>query len=220
MKKRILVTLLASTLIITSGCGNTKTVEFDNSEQESITDSSSSDTNEEQNIDSENSSNDISKNDEEVCVVLTMFSTNESETIEDYVNELNEENNTDSYAVYDETHYSITMSESERKAVLEEYASGSLIDDSFNEIFSDEQYNSAFIKMDYDDLFQNITFYADRDNYDDAGISVVFGPVLIGSLYSDIIQAYSLIPVDERTCIIKILDNETNEVLYDSSENE
>ena len=103
------------------------------------------------------------------------------------------------------------------KEVLVQYNSGEFIEESFNEIFTDEQYNSSFIKMDYDELFQNVTFYADKDNYESAGLTVVIGPVLISNIYSDIIQGYNLIPLEERKCTVKVVDNETNEVIYDSS---
>ncbi len=222
--KRKFVCLLITISILATGCGSTTTVELSNTEQSNEIQSSDT-TEKENNQDSitEESNDTLDatvENNSEVSIILTMVSFDDTETINDYVLNLNEENNSNSYEVYDETHYTVTITESERQEVLKQYKSGELIEESFSEIFSDEQYNSAFIKMDYDELFQNITFYADKEKYDAAGIAVVFGPVLSSSIYSDLIQAYNLIPIDERTCTVKILDNQTNEIIYDSSKTE
>lgn len=206
----------------TTSCANTTTVDSNENPIENTENQYGENESEENSIAEKvvDSSNDIEENTETVSVILTMFSLDNTESIENYVSKLKEENNSDSYTVYDETHYSLTMTEAERLEALEKYNSGELIEESFNEIFSDEQYNSAFTKMDYDNLFQNITFYADKEKYDSAGIAVTLGPIFIGSMYSDIIQAYNLIPIKERTCTIKILDNETNTVIYDFSSDE
>lgn len=200
MKNKIALLLIAISIFAT-GCGSKRTVEFNESSEESIM---TQDT--------------VIKEDEsEVSIILTMYSFNDTETIDDYVLNLNKENGSDSFSVYDDNHYSLTISESERQDVLDQYNSSKFIEESFKEVFSDEQYNSAFIKMDYDELFQNITFYADKEKYNNAGLAVVLGPSMIGCIYSDIVQAYNLVPVSERTCVIKIIDNETNDVIYDSS---
>ena len=88
---------------------------------------------------------------------------------------------------------------------------------SFQEFFSDEQYKGAFISMEYDDLFQNVIFYADKEAYKSIGLFSFFGPVLVSSTLGDIIQAYNLVPVEERNVTVQIIDNQTGEVLYDSS---
>lgn len=211
MKNKTLLLLIAISIFIT-GCGSKKTVEFNESivEQNTVAE-------ENQGTDEENISTDIIEDESAVSIILTMYSFNDTETIDDYVLNLNKENGSDSFSVYDDNHYSLTISESERQEVLKQYNSGEFIKESFKEIFSDEQYNSAFIKMDYDELFQNVTFYADKEKYNNAGLAIVFGPTIISYIYSDIVQAYSLIPVNERTCVIKIIDNETNDVIYDSS---
>lgn len=222
-KKLALLLIIISAFVF--GCGGTKTIEFNNSSEEYVDTKTYSNENidNKQNQSVENLEDEINntgEDDEEVSVILSMISFDDSETIEDYVVKMNEENGSDSFAVYDENHYSLTIKESERQEVLRQYNSGEFIEESFNEIFSDEQYNSAFTKMDYDELFQNVTFYADKEKYDSAGLAVFFGPVFISYAYSDIIQAYSLIPVDERACTVKIVDDETNEVIYDSSSEE
>lgn len=203
-RKLFILSVIVSTILF--GCGKTKTVEFSNSSEK---------------LNDENIENIVeeyeSTVDYEVSVILTMYSFDESETIDEYVIKMNKENNSNSFSVYDENHYLFNITESERKEVLVQYNSGEFIEESFNEIFTDEQYNSSFIKMDYDELFQNVTFYADKGNYESAGLSVVIGPVLISNIYSDIIQGYNLIPLEERKCTVKVVDNETNEVIYDSS---
>ena len=208
MKKILLLLILA--FVFVNGCGNKRTVEFQ--ENISITDNTVI-----EDTVMENERENSTTEEKKVTIIMSMFSFDENETIDEYVQKLNIENNTDSYSVYDNNHYSFMISESERRELLEQYNSGAFIENSFNDIFTDEQYNSAFVKMDYDEMFQNITFFANKENYDNGGIAVIFGPTVISAIYSDIIQAYSLVPIDERKCTVKVVNNETNEIIYDSS---
>ena len=66
-------------------------------------------------------------------------------------------------------------------------------------------------------MFGTISFYVDKEKYDEAGIAVAFAPLIIGALYSDVVQAYNLIPPESRSTTIKIIDNSSGEAIYDSS---
>ena len=155
--------------------------------------------------------------DKDVSVILSMYGFNESTTVEDYIDNLRKANPEEVYAVYDDSHYIHTLKESARKAMVEEFKSEEYIKSAFQEIFSDEQYGGAFVSMEYDELFQDITFYADQKAYSSAGLFAVLGPVLIGSAFSDIVQGYNLVPLEERSVTIKVIDEQTGGVLYDSS---
>ena len=154
--------------------------------------------------------------DKEVDVIFSMYTLDDM-TIEEYVANLQEENPGTKYEVYDDSHYSTTIKDSERKRILEEIKSEGGIDESLKSIFSDEQYNGAFLNVEYDDLFQNVDYYVDKTAYDNAGIAVALGPIFVSGMLSDSIQAYSLISPEDRHTALKILDNETKEVIYDSS---
>ena len=158
----------------------------------------------------------ISLFDKDVEVVLSMYSFDDT-TVEDYIAKLQQENPDQVYAVYDDSHYTQTIKESERKAILEAVSGEEYVTEAFQDIFSDEQYGGAFVSMEYDDLFQHITFYADKTAYESAGFAAIFGPILIGGMFGDFVQAYSLVPVEERFVVIQIIDNQTGDVLYDSS---
>lgn len=205
MKKLISILLLSCMLI--SGCGSkTNTIDLTEGTENKV------DIVETQ----EDEVHDILPPDKDVDIVLSMYAVDDT-TIDEYIAGLQEENPNVIYSVYDENHYIQTIKESERQKMIEELKSEEYIETTFKEIFSDEQYCGAFVSMEYDDLFQNITFYADKNAYDSAGIAVVFGPIFVGGLFGDIVQAYNLIPIEERTVTILILDNETGEVIYDSS---
>lgn len=210
MKKKI-VLMLSSMLILVSGCGNnTKTVDLTQSpdtESESI----AIETQEEETEQKEKLF------DKDVDIILSMISVGDTD-IDTYVEEQKANDPDGIYAVYDDSHYAYTIKESKRKELVENFKNEDYINDAFKDIFSDEQYNGAFLSMDYDDMFRNVTFYVDRDAYNNAGIAAALGPVFVSGIFADSAQAYNLIPPEERSCTVKIVDNDTKEVIYDSSE--
>lgn len=155
--------------------------------------------------------------DKEVDIILYRLSYDNS-SIEDYVAELQKEEPNEIYSVYDDNHYIQTIMESERRDIVEEMRNDEYIAGLFKDVFSGEQYGGAFSSMEYDELLQNITFYADKDAYQAAGMSASYGTVIVAMMYSDTVQAYNLIPVDERIYSVVIIDEDTGEILYDSNE--
>lgn len=206
MKK--IIALLFCTTILLAGCGSSnKTVDL----------TTTPDTEKIAEFQKEDTETEIPKSiDSNVDVILTMMSFDDSQTIDDYIVELQKSNPDSIYSVYDDSHYVMTIKDSERKAALEQFKDKSYIETTFQEIFNDEQYNGAFVSMDYDDNFENVTFYADKEKYNNAGLAVSFGPVITSGMFSDLIQAYNLIDVNNRTCHVQIIDNDTKELIYDS----
>lgn len=207
MRKEAIALLIILSISFT-GCGGTTTIDLSENQTTSEKEIAESVVSEEQPLADSNE-------DQNVDIILSMYSFDDSETIEDYISHIDNE-----CSVYDDSHYTITVKESERQDAIKQFNSSEYIEETFKDIFSDEQYNSAFIKMDYSDLFREVTFYVDREKYDGAGIAVALGPVIISGMYSDVVQAYNLIPPEERSCTVKIIDNDTNEIIYDSSNNE
>lgn len=204
MKKNLIAFLLLCCLLV-AGCSS-KTTKID------LTDNTGNTVDTEK----DEASNQVLF-DKDVDIVLYRMSFDNS-SIEDYVAKLQEENPDKVYSVYDDNHYVVTIKESERRALVEEMKDDEYISEMFKDVFTDEQYGGAFISMEYDELFQNITFYADKDAYQAAGISASFGSTLVAMMYSDFVQAYNLIPLEERIYNVVIIDEATGEILYDSGE--
>lgn len=210
MRKRILVLLLACSVFMVGCASKTNTVDLTQSAEQKFESTEI--------VQGEQNSDILS--DEDVDIVLSVYSFDDAVTINDYIEDLQKSNPDEVYSVYDDSHYIHTLKESERKEMVEEFKHEEYINNTFQEIFSDEQYGGAFVSMEYDEMFRNIKFYADKTAYDSAGIVAVLGPVFIGSIYGDIVQAYNLVPVDERSVTIQIIDDSTGEVIYDSSKEE
>ena len=111
--------------------------------------------------------------------------------------------------VYDDEHIIVTMWESERLAALKLYKDN--IDTLIDDFITNEDYEGAFIKIEADDLMQNIKVYVDREKYEEsfAGFSLV----LVTAIISDVIQSISFIAPDDREFNLTIYDNETGEVI-------
>lgn len=208
--KKLITIIITCVLFFTACSSNTNTVDLTDEPSTVSTENINKSTNDEK-IEEKFFDNDVD-------IILAMYAASEDTTIEDYVAELKESDPDGVYSIYNEDYYIQTIKESERKAMLDEIMSADYLNSAFQEIFSDEEYNGAFVKMEYDDLFQNVSFYVDREAYDNAGLLAVFGPFLLTGIYSDSIQAYNLIPVESRTVTMLIIDNDTNEVIYDSSQ--
>lgn len=159
--------------------------------------------------------------DDPVEIILSMYSFEDGMTIEKYIEDLQVNNPDVEYSVYDDSHYIMTVTESERKMVLSDSLKEENMDTVFDEMFSQEIYCNAFLDMDYDELFQNVTLFVDKALYEQSQTSSLgfsqLGILMFIGLYSDLIQGYSLIPIEDRTCTYQIIDNDTKEILFDSN---
>ena len=106
MKRKIAYLFIDISLFIT-GCSSKTTVELNENETENVENIQNEKENKEDDIVEKEvaPTNNAEKNSEPVSVILTMFSLDNAETIENYVSRLKVENNSDSYTIYDETHY-------------------------------------------------------------------------------------------------------------------
>ncbi len=112
--------------------------------------------------------------------------------------------------VYDEGHIVVTMYESDRLDSLNEFNDN--FDAYLSSLIKDESFEGAFTDIKADNLFQNITIYADKDKYESSFAGLI--AVLSFGIISDAVQAMNLIDVDERYCNITIIDNATGDILY------
>lgn len=151
-------------------------------------------------------------------IILTMFSTDDC-SIEEYVQQLNQNADEQKYRVYDSTHYSYNVSDKERKDFLTEIESDDYIEQYFQELFADTNtYNGAFISISHNEDFTEFKFYVDKSKYDAGGLGVLFAPSLLSNMIGDTVQAYYLVPVESRSITVKIIDNETEEIIYNSDD--
>lgn len=156
--------------------------------------------------------------DKEVEVIMPMLSFDEEETIEEYVKKLQEQNPDQKYSIYNDEYYSHVLKNSERREMVEQMLSKEFVEETFKDIFESEEYNGAFLKIEYDELFKEVTIFADKAKYESGGLMMYLGPVLSTSLYSQSVQAYSLVPVEKREFRLVIIDESSGEMLYSSDE--
>lgn len=154
--------------------------------------------------------------DNEVDIIIGMLSFDDEITIEQYVEELKVDNPQGVYSVYDNTHYCETIGESERLSNLTYLLS----EEGKNEIFIqlEQQYPGVYLKIEPNEQCTEIKFYADLEKYNESDFFVSLTPIFLSAFYSEFVHAYSLVPIEERYCIVKIIDNKTNEVIYNSEE--
>ena len=142
-------------------------------------------------------------------VYLAMLSYNQ--TIDDFVNKLNEKNSDFNASVYDDKHYSVMMLESERKSTVDAFKKTG-IDENLGKLINDEKYEGIFTHCEYTKDLKSITLYS---NSAEGGMKFVEATINAGVL-SDAYQALNLIPIDKREYGFKILD-ESGNLLYPKS---
>jgi len=142
-------------------------------------------------------------------VYLAMLSYNQ--TIDDFVNKLNEKNSDFNASVYDDKHYSVMMLESERKSTVDAFKKTG-IDENLGKLINNEKYEGIFTHYEYTKDLKSITLYS---NSAEGGMKFVEATINAGVL-SDAYQALNLIPIDKREYGFKILD-ESGNLLYPKS---
>lgn len=86
------------------------------------------------------------------------------------------------------------LTEKDRKEALKSFKDDSLLNDTFNEMYTNESMGGALISMDYDDDFQHFTFYVDKAKYEANELFCSIGIDLTVTALSDTYQAYNFIP--------------------------
>lgn len=152
----------------------------------------------------------VTVKDKKTDVIFTAYIFDDS-SISDYAKDYKKDNPDILDAkVYDDEHIIVTMWESKRLAALKLYKDN--FDTLINEFITNEDYSGAFIKIEADELLQNIKVYADREKYENsfAGLSLILATAII----NDAIQSISLVDPKDRKFNLTIVDNETGEVIY------
>lgn len=147
-----------------------------------------------------------------IDIILPMLSLN-GETIDAYVAALATENPSETYSVYNEEYYIQTITEGERLEILETFSSSDVLNDTLENLQSDEQLFSIFVKIEADELYQNFKVYVNKDAYEQNIFAVQFVIPLTLSVISQSCQAYSLVLPEDRVTEIKYVDNATGEEL-------
>lgn len=204
--KRIIPLLLSLSLLV-CGCGSqTNTVDLTQKPQETP------------NVSPAEESETPQLFDKDVDIILSAYDFN-NVGIEQYVEDYKKDNPDAVVEVYDDDHYKLTIKESKRQSTLEEILSKENINATFQEIFSDEQY-ASLKSVDYNDDFSEFTFYANKEEYEAGNPFIPFGVSIICKVLSDSIQAYNLVPPEDRDFNVLIVDQDTDEVIYDLSEHQ
>lgn len=149
-----------------------------------------------------------------VEIILPVYDFGEHENIQSYVDYQNEkgENN---FKVYDDSHYIVEITEEERLDSLEKLYGQTGKEKFLSTI--DETYTNVFTELKFEDDGKIIVLYANNDNYKNS-FGAGFGAMLMSKLWSDMCQAYNMIPLEERSFYFQILNNETNELIYEYPE--
>lgn len=157
------------------------------------------------------SKNDSKKDVEIIFKLITMV---EDETTESYAKDLSESTGDDYYA-YNDEYYALKTSEKEREKFLKKCESTGLHDPLLKDMNS--SYPDVFLKMEYNGK-DTVSVFVNNKLYQEADFGVVLVAQLAPSIYVDTIQAYNLVPYEERECTVEIVDSKTDEVIYSSDE--
>lgn len=147
---------------------------------------------------------------EQVEIVMTMVSFDDSETIDEYVGVLKEEDNID-YYVYDETHYAYKIPESERINTLTEITSDVGISELLAEMNS--AYPGVFKNIAISQNGDDVKIYVDKELYETQDFGIYFYTPVVGYSLCDMVQAYNLIPISDRESNVEIIDHSTLELI-------
>lgn len=202
-----IIPLLLSLSLLVCGCGSqTNTVDLTQKPQETP------------NVSQVEESETPQLFDKDVDIILSAYDFN-NVGIEQYVEDYKKNNPDAVVEVYDDDHYKLTIKESKRQATLDEILSKENLNATFQEIFSDEQY-ASLKSVDYNDDFSEFTFYANKEEYEVDNPFIPFGVAIICGVLSDSIQAYNLVPPEDRDFNVLIVDQDTDKVIYDLSEHQ
>lgn len=151
----------------------------------------------------------IKSDDDPVDIYLSIMDFEEIGA-EAYIAKLKEENPDNTYRYYNEKYYVQTITEGERKAVLEQVTD---VDAFFTEAFSTD-YPDLFIKAELSKGMDELTLHFNRDAYE-SNLFVGFTTLIVGAAYLDSLQAYSLVSPEKRNSHLICVD-ESGDVLIDS----
>lgn len=133
---------------------------------------------------------------------------------EAYLERLKAENPENAYRYYNEKYYIQTITEGERKAVLEQMKDPSVF---FADAF-EADYPGLFIKAELNRGMDELTMHLNRAAFE-SNFFTSFAVLIIGAAYLDSVQAYNLVTPENRGSRLVCVD-ENGAVLMDSDEME
>jgi len=133
---------------------------------------------------------------------------------EAYLENLKAENPENEYRYYNEHYYIQTITEGERKAILEQMKDPDVF---FTELFETD-YPGMFIKAELNKGMDELTLHLNREAYE-SNFFASFVILIGGAAYLDSVQAYDLVSPENRGSRLICVD-ENGEVLMDSEEME
>ncbi len=201
--KKFLIVLLACLFLF--GCGSNNHLELQKNNDKEENDAEAE---EKQFQVLEENKKEVEDKEVEIILKIMDFNTNSAE---EYVEKMQKEDPKGYFSVYNEEYYLTKIKESKRKECLKVYANKEEIGQMFNEIYTDEILGEAIKSMDYDDNFQNFTFYVDKEKYESNKFMVVLGVGITVNAVSDTYQAYNFVMPEDRITEISFVDVETGE---------
>lgn len=153
--------------------------------------------------------------DHDVEIIISAIITDSEQTIESYVDNLNLENPDKKYKVYDESHYSYTITEKERLDMADGFKTeeGILeVSGNYTAFLSQNEISDYVADFELSEDYTEVKIYV--QNLDKLGwnsFSLYFGSQLYWSLILDSVQAHFLISPEERIHNIIFIDNNTKE---------
>ncbi len=200
MKRAISILLVVAMLLSLCACGSTST-------NSSTTNNDTAAPTEDKNIIEEIF--DIKSDDDPVDIYHSIMDF-EGIGAEAYLENLKQENPENQYRYYNEQYYIQTITEGERKAVLEQVTD---VDAFFSEAFATD-YPGMFIKAELNKNMNELTLHLNRDVYD-SNLFAGFAILIVGGAYVDSLQAYNLVSPEKRDGRLVCVD-ENGEILIDS----
>ncbi len=137
------------------------------------------------------------------------------DSIEEYAKEYNEDSTYIDVQVYDDSHIIVSMYESERLALLNEFNNNITL--MLEEILTSEDYKGVFTDIKTDSLLKDVKAYANKDNYEENSYTAL-GLAIGLAFLADALQAYNLIDIDDRVFVLTVFDEETGDVLFSTEE--
>lgn len=133
---------------------------------------------------------------------------------EAYIENLRAENPENEYRYYNEHYYIQTITEGERKAILEQMKDPDVF---FAQVFETD-YPGLYIKAELSRDMDELTLHLNREAYE-SNFFASFMVLISGAAYLDSVQAYDLVSPENRGSRLLCVD-ENGEVLMDSEEME
>lgn len=205
MKKAITFIMIFAMLLSLFACGNSDT-NIDNTYSETTAPTESNNFIDE--------ILNIKSDDDPVNIYRSIIDFNDI-SADDYLENLRQENPDNQYQYYNEQYYIQTITEGERKAVLEQLTD---VDTFFSEAFAAD-YPGMFIKAELNTDMNELTLHLNSSVYE-SSLATDFAILIFSTVYLDSLQAYNLVSPEERDGRLICVDEDGNILINsDSSEN-